>query len=555
MQRKVLLYAAFGILFFALFLQWVRLPVSQGDMWMSPDETAVATSAATFVANRSFLFPVILSDRFAWVHPRSFVYLPANKMLAPVGFLGLPALLSLPYKAFGVLGMNLFTPVLVLLTLFAIWRILPQRWSKAAKVLTLVMWATFPTVVLYANRGLFAQLPVACLAIWGWWGMATSVGGRRSEVGRQRTINALKVFLAGLAFGLAAVIRPTELPWLLPVLAFALLWRNSKLNPDANNLERAKLAWWQWSAFVMPCFVILALGAWFGYDTYGKWWVSGYQIRPQAVAVAGDATTTIMNTDIVSVFQTLPFAFHPRIIWWNLSHYHGTIMWPWLLATAGTLVLLGYGFFLKSKTWDRATRWRGLLRWDIFALIWPAFWTVAFYGNGLYQDNIRLGEVTLGNSFLRYTLPATLALVVASGYVIQRMWAHWSLKILAVCLAMALASVGLWTALSRDAEGVLANVEEIARYHGLRELAKDDFDENGVIVSERSDKVFFPSRLSVSPMPTDDQIHDLLVNGHPVGALMTTQDQDGQFNWLLRGFVITPMHQVGNQTLYDVKAY
>ena len=47
--------------------------------------------------------------------------------MAPVGFLGMPALLSATYKSFGVMGLDLFTPLLALITVVALWRILRGR--------------------------------------------------------------------------------------------------------------------------------------------------------------------------------------------------------------------------------------------------------------------------------------------------------------------------------------------------------------------------------------------------------------------------------------------
>lgn len=561
MRPRLILSLSTAFLIFALFLQWLRLPTVQGGLWMSPDETAVATAAATFAENGSFLFPMTLPEAFAWAHPRSWVYLDQEGRLAPVGFLGMPALLSTVYKSFGVMGLDLFTPLLALVTIFALWRVLPTRWPRAAKIATVCVWMTFPTVVLYANRGLFAQLPVVCLAIWTWWGLAPTETPHKVI----RDIVPVKFFLAGLAFGLAVAIRPTELPWLVALVVFALL-----LNLDWHKQIVKKTPWGKrWLAgatFAIPCFSILLFAAWLGHQTYGAWLVSGYQIRPETLnAAAVIATSTV--TDSVSIFQTLPFAFHPRNIFWNVMQYFFGILWPWTLALLIAVLIGGKDLVGKNKDFfkrlaEKGLRWSaikdlfaGKARWGIVALIAAAVWTVLFYGNGLYQDNVRLGEISLGNSFLRYTLPCSVLFAVAVGFVVARAWSHWQLKLLAMCGVAALVSVGLWTSMARDAEGVLANTQEIVRYQEIRAYAKKSFGQDAVMLSDRSDKIFFPAFLAVSPMPEDDQITSLLDSVHAVGMLLTTQDSVGLDEWTNRGFYLFPLQYFGNQTLYEVQKY
>ncbi len=544
MRTRFILPITFGVLIFALFFQWLLMPLAQTGVWMSPDETAVATTAATFSEAKTFLYPVELPAEFFWVHPRSWVYLTEFKRIGPVGFLGLPSLLAGPYALWGVNGLNFFTPLLALATLFILWRVLPKNWPRAAKVSTLLVWMTFPIVVLYANRGLFAQLPVACLAIWMWWGLRD--GGRRYGVIAKRIV-------AGLAGGLALAIRPTELPWLLPLALVGLFWNKETASLVKNNKIWNTVV----NAFatIIPSLLVLGIAAWLGKETYGSWLVSGYQIRPEvAVAIAQATSNTTIASPSVSLFSTLPFAFHPRNIWWNVWNYFGSLYWPWLIVSLVSLALMVKEIWKENKRIVSTVNFKKI-RWDIVALVWAAAWTILFYGNGVYQDNIRIGEVSVGNSFLRYTLPMAMVLALAAGSLVARAWGKWQFKIISGCAIAILCSIGLWTALARDAEGVNANLAEMARYQSIRNYAKKYFPKDAVILSERSDKVFFPAMLSVSPMPSDEQIDKLLESGHAVGALMTTQNAAGLASWQARGYELAPLETFGNQTLYEIVFY
>jgi len=83
MKTRGILWISAGILIFALFTAWLRLPLASADIWMSPDETANMVSAIAFAKSGAFSFsqksrsnlfgriPAVLClcPRQAWSHP------------------------------------------------------------------------------------------------------------------------------------------------------------------------------------------------------------------------------------------------------------------------------------------------------------------------------------------------------------------------------------------------------------------------------------------------------------------------------------------------------
>jgi 4-amino-4-deoxy-L-arabinose transferase-like glycosyltransferase len=506
------------ILTFALLSQWLRLPLSFQGVWMSPDETANSLSAVFFADHGTFRIPSSITKDLPWIFPRSFVPMIDDGVVVLVGFLGMPLVLALVYKLIGIYGILFFSAFFATITLWALWRCLPKDWPGGIKWIVLLVWISFPTVIIYANRGSFSNLFITCLAVWLWWLLAEAKGKWSWPV-------------AGAVLGLACMTRPTEVVWLLPLAFFAIFYRRS---PSL----RVKEGWKEYSLMIVAFLAIVGVGAYLGHQTYGSWFLSGYQIRPDfnqyALSPGGQGS--------VSVIKALPFSIHPRAILWNAYHYLGGVLWPWLLA----VLLAGY-FCFKEKIWRKSERW------IIAAFGWTSAWLVAFYGNGVYQDHVGVNVASMGNSYLRYLLPLSVLAAVATGYAVIRLWKFWSLRFLALAMVLALVVVGQWSALARDDEGMLANQIELSRYALIRDQARSMLEPNTIVLSDRSDKIFFPVFSAASPIPEDRIIQGIKDAGYKLALFLPTQKAEDEQAWSDRGFKLKFLFTNGNQSLYHLE--
>lgn len=487
-------------------LPFFILPTIGGSIFLSPDETANAVSADGFSRLGTFRLADPVLNEFPWAHPRSFVSMGGT--LVPVGFLGWPFLLAIIRKIAGIGAMSFVTPILALSVAFPLWSFFRSR-GRAAQLSAIVTWLVFPTVILYANRGLFPNLPVICLAVWASWFA-------------WQAKQTWQFIVVGILTGLALLIRPIEAMWVLPWVFAA--W----------NMKRGTWNVRRGVGFAVPIVIICALGAWLAYRTYGSAFGIGYLIHEATATAASSATPTA-----TSFFSRLwPFGFHPRNVWWNVRGFLLGYLGPWI-----AIGLAGIAFSVKRKeNW----KWIAMSAWTVFALC-------IVYGQGVYFDNIQGNQITLANSFMRYLLPLAIPIAFAAGFVASEIVRRWKRRgEWAVGLAFVLViALGWWTAFSRDAEGLVADQSELQRYATIRSNVTKLFPPTTIVASDRSDKIFFPSTRAISPMPS---IFDLarLNAARPDSVLVflrTVSDADME-KWSTAGLKLVPVLNAGNESLY-----
>lgn len=119
---------------------------------------------------------------------------------------------------------------------------------------------------------------------------------------------------------------------------------------------------------------------------------------------------------------------------------------------------------------------------------------------------------------------------------------------------LALVGYGSWLALFADRESVYPSSKEIVRYQEIRRQALDRLIRGSVILSDRSDKIFFPVFVSVSPVPPIAEILTFLTESDlPLYLFSTTLDDRGQQEWKKKEIHIEPQFHNGNQTMYRLK--
>src|SRR3989338_3674482 len=473
MTSKRTLVCACAVMGVVVFL-WVAtiLPRTTTALFASPDETAVMLFARAWSPTVGFRLPHRLPRDLAdlvGLHPRSTVR--QGDALVPVGFLGMPFLVMLAERVFTGLGAYL-TALLVLSPASPLWRLARRVSARVAWVTTLI-YLTFPTILLYANRGLFPNLPVVAFGLWSVWAFRVVRG-------------PWSVVIGGLTLGLALTIRPTEALWLLPWIAWA-IWMSKTT----------------WRRILVACVVttIVCLGGlWLAYQTYPgpRGWIPpiGYFLRDSTLETVPGSEPALSEVEGFPVPDvSLPFGFHPRVMWRNVWTYFGSTLGPWFAAS-----VLGAVIAVRRRR-DTLTR----------SFILVAGWTVGIlllvYGQAVYTDNIR-GSASLANSFLRYMLPLTplvafgIALLVEDARTLPKRG-----TLVATGLVVFFALYGVAVALNGDEESVLNTERQLVRYAEIRRLADENLDPGTVILSERSDKIFASGDfVAVSPFPPPETI-------------------------------------------------
>jgi hypothetical protein len=512
---------AFGLAAALCLALGFAIPSLGAGIFLSPDETAAAAAARRFAATGAMVFPNPASGAFPWLHPRSFVNQPGERMV-PVGFLGLPALVGAASIAIGDLALLLVGPASAALGAWALWRLFRDRpeWERAGAVLA---WLSFPPVLLYANRGLYPNLPVVALVLAGLaaWRHASASSSR---------------VLAGFAVGLAAAIRPTEIVWIAAWVAAAAWLERKEGRPRGSG----------WFFALAGCAVPLVLVAAVHALTYGAPWLVGYALRDPAI-VAASATP-------VAPRWTWPFGFHPRAMWFHIRGYLFGSLLPWTLAVAGAAFAWLWPHRVERKPWRAHPE-----AWSLFvAGGWTLAAVVLMYGQAVYQDHVGVNVVSSGNSFLRYALPLAPFFALAVGRLVQAARDEVRIppavrKPAAAVLVAAFVALGIFQATYRDEEGIAASRRALAGYARIRGEAVSALPPRTTVFSDRSDKIFFtPEAPSVSLMPPLAEIGRFVATGASAAYFGTTEDAAGLARWTEAGLRLESVATFEHQALYRI---
>ena len=503
------------VIFLLIGATFFVLPLSESSVFTSPDETANAVAARAFAAKGDMRIedPVLLD--VSWLRPRSFVT-QAGAMV-PVGFLGFPMVIGFLKLIFGDSAIAFFVPLLALSAAFPLWRWM-HRFGRTAQVVAVVTWLSFPTVVLYANRGLFADLPVVCFAMWS----AYLLWDRR--------VTWTSV-LSGLFFGLAVAMRPIELPWLVAWIAGAWLTRRNPTKDEKHDL----------AIFISSAFLPMIATAIIAWKTYGSPFAIGYFLRDSISGFINPTATPDVRR-ATSFF--LPFGFHPRAMWFNVKSYLFGMWAPWT-----TIAIVAAIAFWKRRA----------ARTHILLGIWTAGVGIFIYGQSIYQDHVGVNVLSSGNSFLRYLLPLSAIFALSAGALagnVMEKYRSQRTRIIVATITFGLAYAGIGLALNGDDESILANATELQRYADIRDAAYQRFGPQTVILSDRSDKIFFPTFRVASPLPPFSKISSLVESAPATIALFSsTLDNKGIASWNEAGIELRPVFVNANQTMYVLTPY
>ncbi len=484
------------------------LPSAWTSILGSPDETATAEAARAVWRSASFRGDESRALAFPWLHPRSYVTVDAHQ--APVGFLGWPFVLSIPRVLGGIPFTSVFAALLTLSGLYPLYRLL-RRYGELEAWIGTWIFATCPAWLLYTNRPFFPNAIVCTGVVWGMWFLS-----QPSFEGRRRHGRVWDV-LVGVLLGLTVAIRPVELFWILPWWVLA-AWH------DRKHLRRFVLYVFGAACAWLPL-------AWLASRTYDGWGLIGYWLRDPVRSGVEVGSLFIAPAPVaVSVF---PFGIHLMNVLWNIRAFFFGPLFPWVAMGVAAWVWL-----------YRAHRRDGLL----IASAWTAASLVFVYGQGRYADHIG-GSIAIGNSFIRYTLPlgGVLALLVArvvQATTIPRWRTALSLGVLAV------GCFGLYQVLFRDDESLLRTRVELRRYEHVRSEAGRLLDPQTVVVSERSDKVFFPQFSVASPIPPIAELARLSATRTPIALFSRPLSQAELDAYGRYGFIIEEVAFFGRELLY-----
>lgn len=472
--------------------------VREHGMYVSPDETANSVFAILYAEEGKLALREPLNSTLGDVlHPRS--VFAREGMLVPSGFLGIPLLYGMFGKMFGVWAIPLFTSLLACAGACAWWGIVRRMFDRTTATLATILLAFHPAWWYYSARALMPNVPfAACVLLAIWWGLAKPFAS--FFPGRLEKLPWIDAAISGVFFGIALLIRPAELPWML----FAGCVGYVILRPRIKRVQLYAF----FSAIVLTLLPLLPFHA----ALYGHPLATGYTPRPSVSSEVTllpegvqDALSMASAPEWWGVVQRVaspvfPFGIHPRNALRAVSAYGLGLFW-WM----SLLAAVGVWFAIPDRTVAREVRMRRYAFLGMSLCI--SIWLFILYGSWTIHDNPDPSAVSIANSYVRYWLPFFLVTTVPAALAIQRFAKRFFRG------AMALACMGIIlcisTSLSIQAtffaphDGLVSVARTLSISREIKERLLALTEEDAVVVVDRGDKLFFPERSVLYPLRSE----------------------------------------------------
>lgn len=468
----------FAILFFALYSfnvwsLWLPNLSSFGHIIFNwPDANANYFFAKVYAESGTFMYPEYLnyiSENL--LHTRSINVYNAN--LVPMTFLPSLYVFGLFFKFLGDANVLWATPFLASLSAIIFYNLAKDIFKdkQLSFIMALLFMALAPWLY-FANMVMLPTVLFIFLLLLSW---------KLFSLYFQK-IDFVYWSLASVFLSLAILVRPTEFIW---VLASTLLL-------FYFNKNRISFFLLIFAAIVFANFLYMAL--YLNNITYGNYLSVGYQNLQ-----TGDLPTELLDSKLNFLsfikLMIMPFGFNFKLILSNFYNYFVEIIWPYLIfASVGFYYLV---IKIKNKNnnhdiWKKYFVATNII--FIFVLLYYASWDLA--------DPVVKNLNKISISYIRYFMPLYILTIPLTAYGIKRLFfkeKNLLSSTIVYFMVFLIATVSIRIAFFSPNDGLLKNRQNIIEYYYQYEDVSKIVKKNAVIISDRSDKVFFPVYKVVVP--------------------------------------------------------
>ncbi|MCX6745869.1 MAG: hypothetical protein NTX00_02495 [Candidatus Parcubacteria bacterium] len=475
---RFLILVILGIIFFFIYSFLIFGNSASKFTW--PDETANYFFIKNYIGHSNFSVAEPLNqiaDNI--VKPRSFnVY---NNNLVPGSFLGMLLIYGLIGKFVQIGLIKFLTPLLAVLASLFFYKILLKVFEPKIAFLSTLLFFINPAWWYYANLSMLPNISFLTFFIIGLYFLLQI----RGESNRK---NYLWVILGSFFIALSLIIRTNEFIWILAVLIFLAI------------IYYKKLKWQYMSLFLLVCILVFVPIFYYNNLTYGNSLSFGYLRLNQGQTIFEQVPTEfkISNSSALNFlkFIFLPFGFQPKVILSNFYHYVYNLFWWMFLAS----VLGGFIFLKKYHDKNHAV-------YFVLSLC-VCLYLLAYYGSWLFADQLTLALNKIGISYVRYFLPIyILSLPFAAIFIdwLINLFKNKKIKIiLALFLALTFLGLTINVVYLAGNDNLIKIKQNIGDYTDINKKVIALTEGDAVIISQRSDKIFFPERKVIGTWKIDD---------------------------------------------------
>lgn len=502
--------------------------------FISPDETANAFFAQAFAHTGSFRVYDAMNQLYGGVlHPRSIV--TDGAFLIPGSFMGLVFLYGGLSKILGSWSLTFITPVLVILASLA-WNQILQHWfSKRIAFISSLLFLFHPAIWYYSARGLMPNVLFVCCVIFSCFFLLCFKNKKATPSFTPSLHHSITFFASGLFLGLALFVRLSEVYWLLPLFVVLLF------------SERKSLSFRRCVFMVIGCILPMILLLFLNLKTYGSPFVFGYSFVPSIQSALVTSVPQEVTEEKLS--WLLPFGFHPRGIFWHSLDYLLLLFW-WLTIPA----LCALPLVLREKKQKIYT----------IVTIVVAVWLCIWYGSWLLHDNPDPTQITIANSYVRYWLPifvmSTPLIATSLQWVADRTPSKKHALHVLISLMLLVLALNVRIVFLEGQDALVHVVSTLRQSEQIRDYVYTIVPEDGVIITDRSDKIFFPGRHVMVPLRSEQTyaVIPKMIDHTPVyyyGITLPATDLDylNQQTFAPVGLEIVFIQSFGVESLYWIR--
>ncbi len=494
--RRVLVLSSFsliGILFFFIYSFLSFTSWSGGVMkFNSPDETAnYFFSRQVVVTGSPSYHEPLLEVSKGFVHPRSMTVAGSN--VVPVSFLGMVLMYGNLGKLFGIGVIPFITPFVAVLSAGFFVLLVRQFFSYRIALLSGLILLIHPAYWYNASRAMLPNVLFVDLLIIGFSLLIFGYRRMMRQQNSKQVILSLAILcFAGMSIGMSLAVRLSEAVWIFALVFFAFIYslRRPSLSSYACVL----------TGIALPVLVLLFANE----HVYGNPIIFGYQtIDFQPSAQAFEKSVGALKSfdihNIASLLQQtvspffkyiLPFGFAPTMFSLQFKDFFVKMFW-WMIP----LIMLGVGVIFREgllRMMKREKDGNALYLGIFFAV---SAWLIVYYGSWSVIDTVTK-EIAIGSSYVRYWLPMSILSIPCIAYAfffLKDRAQGWQRMLIGMCAAFFI-GYSVYAVLLQPPEGLIISSGHVRENFDKLEKVKQFTPQDAIIISPRSDKIFFPER-------------------------------------------------------------
>ncbi len=434
-----------------------------------PDANANYFFVKLFTENNtlSFYEPLnIITDNI--IHTRSINVL--NGSLVPMSWLWpiiLWASLAKVFDLFSVLWLN---PILAILSLWLVYAISQYLFKdKNLSFLITALLAFFAPWLYFANLVMLPSILIIFLYLLSTYLFLYTFSNSRVR----GNYGGIVIFsIASVVFALSVLARPSEFIWLASILLFSVYFNKNKIKTK------------HYFIFISICLLFTGITLYFNKLVYGAYFSFGYLNLQSDSTNFSSLSSAFGGRYLLNFF--LPFAWQTKIFLRNIFYHFILLIWPYWILVFTALIILRKKVFTLENIWKK---------YLLICLV-ASFLLFIYYANWDIADQSVKQYNKISNSYIRYFLPLYILWLPIFAKSIQVIFKKYFYQSIIIIL---LSIFSLHLAFYASFDGLLVQKKNINIYYQQFEQVKKIVPQDAIILTIKSDKIFFPAYQVIVP--------------------------------------------------------